>query len=157
MSWMPWIWRTQIFHKKTWYGSSQVMSFFRFSCYSCSWRDTWVKTGSRFEAKSIAISKSASSSAHCLNHHDKPVLDFSLTPLPPTIYSFNVGHGLRYLVCLYWTGFLGLHYTWVKAGLRGLPISELRASAVKLRAQLILLEDFHSQAILKFHHISSLG
>ena len=69
----------------------------------------------------IAIVKSVSSSVDCWNYHGKPVLDVSLTPLPPEC---NAGHGRGNSVCLYWTGFLGLHYTWVKVGLQGLAISD---------------------------------
>ena len=67
--------------------------------------------------------------------------------------SCNAGHGRRSLVCLYWTGFLGLHYAWVKACLQGLAISD---SKVTMRAPAILIEDSRPQAILKFHHPSSL-
>ena len=49
--------------------------------------------------------------------HGRPVLDVSLTPLPPESTPSNAGHGRRNSVFLFWTGFLGLHYTCIKAGL----------------------------------------
>ena len=72
----------------------------------------------------------------------------------------NAGHGRRNSVCLYRTGFLGLHYTWVKAGLQGRPPRpchiRLQGSAATIGAPAILLEDSRPQAILKFHLPSSL-
>ena len=90
---------------------------------------TWhifVKTGSKFEARSITIAKTASSIAIAI--HGKPVLDVSLTPLPPESTLWNAGYGRRNLVCLFWTGFLGLHYTWVDASLQGLAISDSKVA-----------------------------
>ena len=60
--------------------------------------------------------------------HGRPVLDVSLTPLPPESTPCNAGHGRRNSVCLFWTGFLGLHYTWVEAGLQGLAISDSKVA-----------------------------
>ena len=40
----------------------------------------------------------------------------------------NAGQGRRNLVCLYWTGFLGLHYTWVEASLQDLAISDFKVA-----------------------------
>ena len=56
--------------------------------------------------------------------HGRPVLNVSLTPLPPESTSCNAEHGCMNLVCLFRTGFMELHYTWVKAGLQGLAISD---------------------------------
>ena len=69
--------------------------------------------------------------------YGRSVLEVSLTPLPPTIQSRN-GH--RNLVCLYWTSFLGLRYTWVKTVLKGPTISDLQGNTVNIGAQGILLE-----------------
>ena len=60
--------------------------------------------------------------------HGRIVLDVSLTPLPLYSTPCNAGHGHRNSSCLFWTGFLGLHYTWVKAGLQGLAISDSKVA-----------------------------
>ena len=85
--------------------------------------------------------------------YGRSVLEVSLTPLPPTIQSRN-GH--RNLVCLYWTSFLGLRYTWVKTVLKGPTISDLQGNTVNIGAQGILLEDFSPHTVLKFHLLSTL-
>ena len=66
------------------------------------------------------------------------------------------GHGHRYLVYLYRRGFLGLQYTQVKTGLKGLAISDLQGSVVIIRALVIHLEAPYPQAIFKFHRLSGL-
>ena len=89
-------------------------------------RHICVKKGSRFEARSITISKSTSFSPYSWNH------SWQASPkcFPYTIATkvlphamLDSGHGHRNLVCLCWTGFLGLHNTWVKAGVQALVIS----------------------------------
>ena len=80
------------------------------------------------EAMPITIAKSASSSAHCRKYHRRQVLVVSLTPLPPESNSTQCRHGRRYLVCLYRTGFLGLHHNWVKAGLQCLAILDSKVA-----------------------------
>ena len=91
-------------------------------------RHICVKMRSRFEAKSIAIAKSARSIVIARIIHGRPVLDVSLTPLPPESTPCNAGHGRKNSDCLFWTGFLGLHYTWVKAGLQDLAISDSKVA-----------------------------
>ena len=41
--------------------------------------------------------------------HGRPVLEVSLTPLPPESTPCIAGHGHWNLVCLFWTGFQGHH------------------------------------------------
>ena len=81
------------------------------------------------------------------------VLDVYLTPLPQTNYSCIEGHSRRNFICLYWSGFLGLHYPWVKVGLKGLAISDLKGSVVTIEVPEILLP---SSTILKFYCLSNL-
>ena len=57
---------------------------------------------------------------------------------------------------LYWTGFLGLRYTWVKASLKGLAISDIQGSPVTIGTTVILLEYSCPQAILKFYRLGGL-
>ena len=47
-------------------------------------------------------------------------------------------------------------YTWVKAGLKGIAISDLQGSGVTKVVSAILLQNPSPQAILKFHHLISL-
>ena len=60
--------------------------------------------------------------------HGRLVLDVSLTPFPPESTPCNAGHVRRNSICLFWTGFLGLNYTWVKAGLQGFAISDFKVA-----------------------------
>ena len=83
--------------------------------------------GSRFEARSIAIAKSSSSITHCWNH------SWQASPNPYTIATRVKLHAMRDTVvgirfAYFWTGFLGLHYTWVKASLQGLTISDSKVT-----------------------------
>ena len=43
------------------------------------------------KAMPIAIAKSANTSAYCRNYYGRPVLDASLTPLPPESNSMQCG------------------------------------------------------------------
>ena len=89
-------------------------------------------------------------------NHGRPVLDVSLTPLPPESNPCNAGHGSRNSICLFWTGL-----SWVTLHLgQGKPPRpchiRLQGSLATIRAPAVLLEDYRPQAILKFHRPSSL-
>ena len=96
-------------------------------CFCCSWCNTFVSR----QAPDLKPGQLLLPSQWVLVLidtiiHGRLVIDVSLTPLPPMLTSCNVGQGCRNLVCLSWTGFLGLHYTWVKAGLKGLAILNIK-------------------------------
>ena len=98
-------------------------------CCCCRWRDTFVSKG----APDLKLGQSPLPSQQVLLLiagiiHGRPVLDVSLTPLPPESTPGNVGHGRRNLFCLFWTGFLGLHYTRVKACLQGFAILDSKVA-----------------------------
>ena len=67
---------------------------------------TVSQAGLREEAKASPYAKSAASN---WNHTWQPVLDVFLTT-QVSDRSHCAGHGGRSLVCLFWTGFQGLHY-----------------------------------------------
>ena len=71
------------------------------------------------------------------------------------VQSSKAGHGHRNLGCLYWKGFLGIHYTWVKNSLKDHDILDLQGRAITKGSQAVLKEDSHPWAILKFYHLCS--
>ena len=88
--------------------------------------------------------------------HGRPVLDVSLTPLPPESTPCNAGHDCRNSVCLFLDRLPGAPLL-LGQGQQPRPCHiRLQGSPATIEALAILLEDFHPQAILRFHHPSSL-
>ena len=76
------------------------------------------------EAMLVTIAKSVSSSAHC-HYYGRTIVDTIATRVKLHAMR-DTAVGIRF--AYFWTGFLGLHYTWVKAGLQDLAISDSKVA-----------------------------